>query len=262
MNKTTYACLDCGNTRLKWGLWEGTLTGRETEGAWLVRGALSYENLTRLPSLLADGPQRPQHIVVANVAGAEVETRLNYALAAWSTKPRFLQAGIGAGVKSDDYDNAQLGVDRWCALIGARGLYPQRSCLIVSAGTATTVDALSSDGIFIGGLILPGVDMMRRALAEQTTHLPLAEGLYEAWPRSTVNAILSGGIEAVLGAIERAMRRLSARDSRARAPICLLTGGAAPSLLTHLPDARHVEHLELEGVLRLGRQLETKSEDH
>jgi hypothetical protein len=73
----------------------------------------------------------------------------------------------------------QLGADRWAALIGARALLGS-TCLVVCAGTATTIDRLDASGLFRGGLILPGYDLMRAALAANTAQLPLAEGVSPA----------------------------------------------------------------------------------
>ena len=78
----------------------------------------------------------------------------------------------------------QLGPDRWASLIAARTLEPGRACLVVNAGTCTTVDMLSVNGEFAGGLILPGIDLMRFVLHEHTGRLPLQEGRYVRAPRT------------------------------------------------------------------------------
>lgn len=140
-----------------------------------------------------------------------------------------------------------MGVDRWCALIGARSLSAGH-CVAVMAGTATTIDSLDGAGNFLGGLILPGLDLMRRALARDTATLPLATGKYAAWPRATDDAITSGCLEAQVGAIERAVARLG--DA-----VCLLSGGAAAAIGEHLDvPHRRVDNLVLEGLLRLAAE--------
>ena len=67
------------------------------------------------------------------------------------------------GVRNGYAKPAQLGSDRWAALIAAWHLV-QRKCLVVDSGTATTIDTLSGQGEFVGGLILPGVELMQRSL--------------------------------------------------------------------------------------------------
>jgi type III pantothenate kinase len=146
-------------------------------------------------------------------------------------------------------DAARLGVDRWCALLGARSL-TSAPCVVVMAGTATTIDSLDGDGCFRGGFILPGFDLMRRSLAQDTAALPLADGTYSAWPRCTDDAITSGCIEAQAGAIERAVARLG------NGAACLLSGGAAGVIGEHLGIThRRVDNLVLEGLLRLAGDL-------
>jgi len=183
--------------------------------------------------------------MLANVAGAAALGAIRQALAAWVSVLHEVKSTAAAGGVANLYENpAALGVDRWCALIGARGLTPG-PCVAVMAGTATTIDSLDGAGNFLGGLILPGLDLMRRVLDRDTAALPLATGKYAAWPRTTDDAIISGCLEAQVGAIERAVARLAGAD-------CLLSGGGAAAIGEHLavPHQR-VDNLVLEGLLRL-----------
>jgi len=111
------------------------------------------------------------------------------------------------------------------------------------AGTATTIDSLDATGRFLGGLILPGVELMKTALHQGTARLPLAEGRYADHPDNTGDAIVTGCLDAQIGAIERAYARLPG------AQICLLSGGAAFALtpLLDLP-MRVAPNLVLEGM--------------
>jgi type III pantothenate kinase len=111
------------------------------------------------------------------------------------------------------------------------------------AGTATTIDALDGDGLFHGGLILPGLNLMRSSLATNTADLPHAAGRYQPQPRNTDDAIVSGAIHATLGAIERMHAALN------KEAVCLLSGGAAAELVAHLTlPCRRVDNLVLEGL--------------
>lgn len=127
------------------------------------------------------------------------------------------------------------------------------ACVVVGAGTAVTVDALTADGDFLGGLIVPGLRLMPDALARDTARLPRDPGRYADFPRTTADAIASGAIDAITGAVERFRRRLSAR---AGDPVGLIaTGGASGALAPHLaPDARVVENLVLEGLLIIANE--------
>ena len=154
-------------------------------------------------------------------------------------------AAAAGGVVNLYKEPARLGVDRWCALIGARSLV-SGPCLVVMAGTATTIDTLDGEGRFCGGLILPGLELMRRSLARDTAALPLAAGRHAPWPRCTDDAITSGCLEAQAGAIERAFARLPGNAS------CLLSGGAAGAIAEHLGvPHRQVGNLVLDGLLEL-----------
>ena len=139
----------------------------------------------------------------------------------------------------------QLGPDRWAALVAARALHGG-PCLVVNAGTATTADVLSEMGEFLGGAILPGVELMRFVLHEHTGRLPIQEGDFRDTPRNTVDAIETGCRHAQAGAVER-MHRIAGRDA-----LCLVSGGAGEALAKQLPfPCRYVENLVLDGLARI-----------
>ncbi|MDR2186927.1 MAG: type III pantothenate kinase [Azonexus sp.] len=234
-------CLDSGNSRLKWGVHAG--------GDWLEQGAAGHDDAAALPALLARWPQI-RRVLLANVAGAAVAARLRQCLGALAARLEEIRSSAAcAGVSSHYQQPERLGVDRWCALIGARAR-TTAPCLVVMAGTATTIDSLDSDGNFPGGLILPGSDLMRRALASDTADLPLADGNWQATPRCTEDAIASGILEAQIGAIERAFSRLASPGAS-----CLLSGGNAAALRPHLTiPCLEVANLPLEGLRQIARQ--------
>jgi len=238
----TLLCLDCGNTRLKWGLRDG-----ET---WRDQGAVPIEDIASLTQVLAAMP-RPAGAIACNVAGPAARGALA-ALAetlgvdlAWSSS-----AAQQCGVKNGYQDPGQLGVDRWAALIGARSLRVS-ACLVVIAGTATTIDLLDADGVFRGGLILPGIALMRSSLAANTAQLPGGGGSYSELPRNTADAIASGCLQATAGAIERMFARIAAEHDA----LCMISGGAAAELLPllDLPLAQ-IDNLVLEGLARMARE--------
>lgn len=231
-------CLDSGNSRIKWGVHDGK--------QWLAQGAVAHADVEQLRQLVSGWPH-PAKVMLANVAGAEAGERIREQLAPWL--PVFFEVRSEAarcGVSNLYRHPGQLGVDRWCALIGARGL-SRTAAIVVMAGTATTIDTLDADGNFLGGLILPGGELMRRALAVDTAALPFANGSHADYPRCTDDAIVTGCIEAQVGAIERAWQRLGNIDK-----VCLLSGGNAASLAPHLGIRwRSVANLPMEGLLRL-----------
>jgi len=239
----TVLAMDCGNTRLKWGLHDGV--------TWTRIGVIGRDELDKAAAELDDLPQ-PGRILIANVAGAGLRTLLDRPLARFAAQPQWLaSAPRQCGVTNEYEHPGKLGVDRWCALIGARHLQPG-ACLVVGAGTATTVDMLSADGRFLGGVILPGFELMKRSLSENTAALPFAQGAYVERPRNTADAIESGVLHAQAGAIERMAVQLQKLAGLRKPPACLVSGGAASIIAAALGmPIRVVDHLVLEGVARI-----------
>nr|WP_211162918.1 type III pantothenate kinase [Aromatoleum diolicum] len=228
--------IDAGNTRIKWGI--------VRDGQWLAEGALRHDQLDQLHALAAAhvGIRR---VFGSNVAGLRTAAGIAEALGDSAPAPQWLHSSAECCGVRNAYDTpAQLGSDRWAALIGARALQPA-ACLVVNAGTATTVDVLDAAGTFQGGIILPGEHLMRRSLARDTAQLPLADGHYAAAPRNTADAITSGCRNAQAGAVERMFRQI-AREPLSR---CLLSGGGADALaeLLDVPFSR-VDNLVLKGL--------------
>jgi type III pantothenate kinase len=226
-------CIDSGNTRIKWGLRDGD--------AWREQGTCGAGELDRLAVAA-------ERVVACNVGGSvprqaiEAFASRQHLHVDWVVgRPE--QCGVANGYDSPE----QLGADRWAALVGARALHAG-DCVVVMCGTATTVDVLRADGRFEGGLILPGLDMMRNALANGTADLPAAPGNFADRPRNTLDAIASGAVQATTGAIERMFRQLDP----ARDPLCLISGGAAGGVSPRLTIAhRMVDNLVLEGLARI-----------
>jgi type III pantothenate kinase len=185
-------------------------------------------------------------VVGVNVAGEALRVRIEGQLARWRLWPHWLRPGAQAGGVRNSYAQpSQLGPDRWAALVAARRQVPG-ACVVVNAGTALTVDALDAEGVFRGGLIVPGLNLMRQALAANTARLQVGGGLFQDFPANTADAIHSGTIQAACGAVDR-LRHLLGGDHSEVAII--LSGGAAPELQQHLrPPVLCRENLVLEGV--------------
>jgi type III pantothenate kinase len=117
-----------------------------------------------------------------------------------------------------------------------------------------TIDTLDAGGVFRGGMILPNMRLMLRALADNTASLKVTPGRYADYPTNTSDAIYTGALYAVCGAIELARGRHGA----GAAPIpCYIAGGAAPDLAPYLaPPVELVDNLVLEGVLALANEVD------
>ncbi|RFC38660.1 MAG: type III pantothenate kinase [Candidatus Nitrotoga sp. CP45] len=233
--------IDAGNSRVKWATVEG--------GLWLQQNVLENTHVSELSAAFSKLPP-PDRILISNVAGENMAHLLSATCAAWQCPMEFIVAQVTqCGVRNSYVHPAQLGSDRWAALIAA---WHQEcaSCLVVNCGTATTVDALSAEGEFLGGLILPGVDMMRSSLAAGAAQLAQTEGAWREFPRNTADATFSGSIQATIGAIRLQFEALAMHgDVR-----CLLSGGAADKVQQHLklPSVR-VDSLVLRGLQIIGQ---------
>ena len=244
MSAAALLAIDAGNTRIKWGVHD--------EGRWVALGMLPTAEASRLASAWAAAPA-PARAIASNVAGDAVRGHLQDACARAGIELRVIRSEARElGVENAYAEPSQLGTDRWAALIAAH--HGRRGHkLVVNAGTALTVDALSQDGTFLGGLIVPGPALMRRSLDRGTAGLRLTEGEFREFPRSTPDAITSGAIQACAGAIFRLRDAMAQRG--AMVEHVLLSGGAAAELAPHLslPFVIH-ENLVLDGLALIARQ--------
>ena len=254
MNKPYVLLVDIGNTFVKWGRYKAN-SNASAHASCLGSGHALLEEIPALAVQLRKFPA-PEQIVISNVAGTRVRATMLRLLEIWPDAPApywVIPRDEQCGVKNGYRNPAQLGADRWAALIGARALHPARPVLVVCCGTATTVDLLTAQGKFVGGCIMPGVGTMLRSLHEKTAALPDADGVYTEYPVQTVDAIVSGCQHAQAGAVER-IYDLYRRDHPDL--LCLISGGAAKALTPHLVIVfRYHDNLVLEGLHCISRAL-------
>jgi type III pantothenate kinase len=219
----------------------------------LQHGAVFLETIDELADKHWNRLPAPHSMLGCAVAGEAVRRRIEEQMELWDLPPRWVVPCLHEAGLHNGYDfPSRLGADRWVALAGARSRVlragPPRPALVVMVGTAVTVDALDADGHFLGGLILPGFGLMLRALEQGTAGLKVPTGEVVDFPTNTSDALMSGGANAIAGAIERQARRLQARCGQE--PMFLMTGGAAVKLAptTELPFET-VDTLIFEGLL-------------
>ena len=246
--------IDAGNSRIKWAL----VSGED----WLCRGDLPTVQAERLSRAIADqlalqNPGTGLHDIrlvwASNVAGEECARHIRN-IGAGGSAHFVVAQKAQCGVRNGYSSPAQLGSDRWAALIAAWHLV-QGACLVVNCGTATTIDALSAQGEFVGGLILPGVELMQHSLVAATDRLQAAQGEYARFPRNSADALYSGAIQASCGAIERQYDLLDEDGAT-----LVLSGGAAEELQPCLDRDRFgappriVDNLVLQGLLLMAKE--------
>lgn len=251
MNTEFILVLDVGNTRVKWACL--TPGGLQDFGDAPLGGA----DLTSLVTAACARHGRPARVVTCNVAGEECAARLRAATEKhWGLRPEFVAPVRSAcGVVNGYREPERLGADRWAALIAARHLN-LGAAYIVDCGTAVTVDALDAAGAHLGGIILPGLALMRAALNTRTRGINYAaphDNTLDITPlaRDTANAVASGTLYAVAAAIDRAATDIGNTLPDA---VRIITGGDAERVRPLLAGAwRHEPHLVLQGLAVIAR---------
>lgn len=234
--------IDIGNTNLKWAT---TQSGAPGEMQTVQHfGGLPIDLHAAWDQLAV-----PDRVVVSNVGGDEMAANVEGACRAyWDRPPRFAQTQPSAYGVTIAYERPErLGVDRWLALIAVHQVC-EGPVLIVDAGTATTYDLLLGNGRHLGGIILPGIEMMRDSLLART-HIPRVEPeeLGEPWAADTGTAVAAGSIQAPAALTDRLWDRMA--EQSGSAPELIVTGGDAERLLPALnPRARHEPDLVLQGL--------------
>ena len=252
LRPVSFLAIDIGNTRLKWALYAQPQPGSTP----LAMGAQFLETIDQLADTDWARLPAPARMLGCVVAGEAVRRRVEEQLELWDLEPRWVVSAADGGGVRNGYDHPhRLGADRWVALVGARvRMQAQgalRPLLVVMVGTAVTIDAIDLEGRFLGGLIIPGFGLMQRALEMGTAGLKVPTGESVAFPTNTSDALMSGGMQAIAGAVERQFRRLQTVCGGAE-PLLLMTGGAAVKLAPAL-DLPHavVDTLIFDGLLQI-----------
>ncbi|PQO36980.1 hypothetical protein C5Y96_07410 [Blastopirellula marina] len=148
----------------------------------------------------------------------------------------------------------KVGLDRLAAAVAANHMRQKdRPAIVVDAGTAITVDAVSAQGEFVGGAILPGMRTSAKALASQTDALPQItidlENKPAAIGTNTTEAMQSGLFWGSVGAVRETIRRVSDQLNSDKPPQIFFSGGDVNYLAPWMDlDIETVDHLVLRGV--------------
>lgn len=210
-----YLLLDIGNTRAKAALIK--------KGKVSALPQLAPDNLAKLPI---------KAVYFASVASQEKVQAVRQSLALEHLPWRQIHSESQTFGVSNSYQQPQtLGVDRWLALLGGHLLQPERSLLIVDAGTAVTIDWLAANGQHGGGWIMPGLKLQQQAVVKNTAKVFNADIFHGRLEPGidTVTGLQNGCLAAVLGAIRLAWQT-SPCDK------LILTGGDSKFLKPYLAD--------------------------
>lgn len=258
-NKNILA-IDAGNTRIKWGLFN-------TSGIIIEQGACLHAELATAALPIAS------RVVISNVAGHTIQEQIT-ALLPRNATTHWISAQSAACGVSNHYDEpSALGSDRWAALIAAWHI-KQAPCVVVNAGTAVTIDALcmqpaphKDKAAFIGGLILPGLDLMQQSLGLATAQLPRQASTQQSqlgiFAKNTADAMFAGALYAILGAIGSMVCELHQHCKQV--PHIVISGGNSNIIKSHLTgdmteQAVIVDNLVLQGLYLLGKFMQSESQ--
>lgn len=212
---SSFLLIDIGNSRLKWASVDSKRNPVERDKKlWDHSGAIdtkllgSKEHRDELAHYILNTIPSPSAIGLCSVATESAVQQLNELLQPWQHCPQFRLLGDSSysSLRTQYQNTHTLGADRWAALIAARELSNDNT-LVISAGTATTIDFLGGNGMHYGGWILPGLGLMREGLLQHTAGLNVAS-LNQAATGiglDTASAIDEGSRLAHLGAIAQAM---------------------------------------------------------
>lgn len=224
--------------------------------------------LDDVPGRLRDWlPNEPCAWMVSSV-NREIESKLSQWLASQRGDPYVLLQSRDVPIPIEVEFPERVGMDRLAAAVAANRLRgPNQPAIVVDAGSAITVDAVSRSGSFLGGAILPGLMMSAEALAADTDLLPLVPASYHDNPpavlgRSTEAAMRSGLYWGTVGAVKEVVLRLVSQISDDA--LLIVSGGTAELLKDRLPlKSLHVPQLVLSGIamIALSRNADCDTSD-
>lgn len=217
--------VDIGNTRIKWCVDEDGLIGSVQ--------AIAHKQKEFIERVEQDWLNQapPNLLAISSVANKQICSQIfELAKRLWGDI-RIVIAKSSASAFSifNAYQQAErLGIDRWLSLIALQHYYPG-NCCIIGCGTAITVDCLDEKGLHLGGIISPGLWLMRQSLFKETSDLPYIDQHYPVTlANSTESAIYTGTLLAAVGLIEHSVNNLCHCEK------IVLTGGDAQIIAQHL----------------------------
>lgn len=242
--------VDAGNTRLKWNIMSpdtGELCNSTQSYQWPEIKAPAFFNEKWRHNADITG------VMVSNVVGPKFAKALkDWVLANWLITAEFVVTTKSVFGVTCGYTNpSQLGVDRWVSMLAAKALLPNGAVCVIDCGTAVTIDTISAQGKHMGGLIAPGLDIMRDGLIKNIKGMSAhsMKPKVSLFGKDTQSGVDSGSVYAVVATIDRIADEIRKRiPSRVK---FILTGGTA-SLIKPLLRGKYQHEPDLV-LLGLGR---------
>lgn len=237
--------VDIGNARIKWATRDAD---NWKTGEPLQRQNRAFKDIARPAWKELDAPER---VIVSNVAGEDYRKSVQtWVKRRWKVTPEFLPVTERQCGVSNAYAVPQrLGADRWATLLAVHAHY-KGPAVVIDCGTAITIDAIAADGMHLGGLIVPGMDLMVSALTEHAPGIQIEEADNQeiSLLGSSTEAAVSGGVlYTAIALVERVFMDL--QGELGNRTNLLLTGGDATRILPLLGSRpEYVPDLVLKGL--------------
>lgn len=250
--------IDAGNSRTKWRVLKddaifvrGISVGSDKELLESIDQAIASESSTAL-----DVKRLFKRVRVASVRDAEKLSALASEIQSrWQLEPKFAATSASAcGVKNSYQEPQTMGVDRWCAMVGAANLAGRsQSFCVIDAGSAITLDLVDAQGVHLGGHIAPGFALQLHSLLSGTDRIFVdgtAQQMQLTPADNTSDAVLSGVLLTLCGMIEKVIQDFNQQTATTNGPLKLfITGGDAVLLQHHLSlETHYIADLVLDGL--------------
>ncbi len=216
--------VDIGNTSIKWGEKKNDTFHSINMAGHLYPDSINASYFIVLWSNI----EKPAHILASCVADNELWQALVMACdELWNIPVRKIESlAEGFGLVNSYKQATDLGSDRWCAMVAAKQM-TDSAFMVVDAGSALTVDIVDESGQHLGGIISPGLSMMKKSLGVNTAQVKVdnkqnSRSLF--FGHSTSDCVEAGVFLSVISLIETIYKRESCQVNKLQ---CILTGGDA-----------------------------------
>jgi type III pantothenate kinase len=231
-----FLAIDIGNTSISMGIFEGDGLVTFKINTHPLKAA--EEHAKFIKGILKG--KKPDGVALCSVVPGQTGTVCDGAKLATGREPLIVSHASNHGLTLDVDTPEEIGADRLAESAAAAELFGA-PVVVVDFGTATNVNFIGDGNVYKGGAILPGPELMGRALSSQTAKLPeiMPGPTGDALGRDTKSSILSGIIYGTAGAVERIIAEVEASEDETFKVV--VTGGAHEHVL---PALRRVDHVE------------------
>ncbi len=250
--------IDCGNTYLKWCLFDGDdLTPQQSEYHKDTSVLETFKDIVDSQAEICDSIVMVSVLGEVFLAGAKkIAEDANLSFLEASSKAKL--ASISNGYQEPE----ELGNDRLVAMIGAYELFDYLACIVIDSGTATTIDAVDETGQHLGGVIFPGFELSLNSLNSDTKQLPKfdsstqkieANGLATETNEAMASGCLLGLASAIDGICNKMHHQLQLKSFQPSVNVKrVICGGGSKALLKHLEgDYEYYENLVMLGLKKI-----------